>query len=111
MTACGECIRYGRRVELPEKGVCPACRRDSNWCRNCGKQVERERWIYATPMCFACLPPPEPIQEAVLTGGGNWASPESVRRSIHEVGAHDREIRKAIVAVDDLIKRYGKDGG
>lgn len=30
-------------------------------CRQCGATVEREREHYATPVCFACLPPPPPI--------------------------------------------------
>lgn len=31
-------------------------------CRNCGKrEVEPERECYATPVCFACLPPPRPL--------------------------------------------------
>lgn len=30
-------------------------------CRQCGSRVEKERADYATPMCFACLPPPRPL--------------------------------------------------
>lgn len=30
-------------------------------CRQCAKPVEQERERYATPICFACLPPPEPL--------------------------------------------------
>jgi hypothetical protein len=30
-------------------------------CRQCGAPVESERECYATPVCFACLPPPPPI--------------------------------------------------
>lgn len=30
-------------------------------CRQCGASVEPEREHYATPMCFACLPPPKPL--------------------------------------------------
>lgn len=30
-------------------------------CRQCGAAVEPSRECYATPMCYACLPPPPPI--------------------------------------------------
>jgi hypothetical protein len=30
-------------------------------CRKCGKKVERERECYAVPLCYECLPPPDPI--------------------------------------------------
>ncbi len=31
-------------------------------CRNCGApEVEPERRHFATPVCFACLPPPRPL--------------------------------------------------
>lgn len=31
-------------------------------CKQCGKrEVEDARVHYATPVCFACLPPPEPL--------------------------------------------------
>jgi hypothetical protein len=37
-------------------------------CRQCGKACEPERYNYATPVCFACLPPPPPIPvRAVVT--------------------------------------------
>lgn len=37
-------------------------------CRQCGKrEVEEARRHYATPVCYACLPPPEPLP---VTGGG-----------------------------------------
>jgi hypothetical protein len=35
-------------------------------CRPCGKPVEPERHCYATPVCYACLPPPEPIETFTL---------------------------------------------
>lgn len=31
-------------------------------CKQCGGVVEEKRWCYATPVCFACLPPPEPMK-------------------------------------------------
>lgn len=30
-------------------------------CKQCGQCVEDARACYATPVCFACLPPPEPL--------------------------------------------------
>jgi len=31
-------------------------------CKQCGKrEVEPQRECYATPVCYACLPPPEPL--------------------------------------------------
>ncbi len=30
-------------------------------CRTCGQPVETERRCFAIPTCFACLPPPPPI--------------------------------------------------
>ena len=34
-------------------------------CRSCGKEAERGRWgpiPYAIPTCYACLPPPPPLE-------------------------------------------------
>ncbi len=42
------------------------CRRFAPRCRQCGNGVEPERYVYATPVCFSCLPPPEPLPEASL---------------------------------------------
>lgn len=36
-------------------------------CRKCGKPVEDERICYAEPTCYACLPPPPPIEPLVKT--------------------------------------------
>ncbi|HEY3256257.1 MAG TPA: hypothetical protein VGJ91_20000 [Polyangiaceae bacterium] len=36
-------------------------------CRQCLKRTEPERWCYVIPTCFACLPPPPPI-EAIKLG-------------------------------------------
>ena len=34
-------------------------------CKQCGKvEVEDARTCYATPVCFACLPPPKPLNTA-----------------------------------------------
>ncbi len=30
-------------------------------CRQCGAPVPEVRHCYATPVCYACLPPPEPL--------------------------------------------------
>ena len=30
-------------------------------CKQCGGVAEEERRCYATPVCFACLPPPKPL--------------------------------------------------
>lgn len=36
-------------------------------CKQCGKrEVEEARVIYATPVCFACLPPPAQLPVAIL---------------------------------------------
>lgn len=36
-------------------------------CKQCGtREVEDARADYATPVCFACLPPPEPLPVSVL---------------------------------------------
>lgn len=37
-------------------------------CRQCGKPCEPERYCYATPTCFACLPPPKPL--SIAKSGG-----------------------------------------
>jgi len=31
-------------------------------CNQCAKPVEVQRYCYAVPVCFACLPPPPPLQ-------------------------------------------------
>ena len=31
-------------------------------CVRCGKRVEKARECYALPTCYACLPPPEPLE-------------------------------------------------
>jgi hypothetical protein len=33
-------------------------------CRTCGRVVEPARQCYAIPTCYACLPPPPPLQVA-----------------------------------------------
>lgn len=33
-----------------------------NFCVRCGKQVEPARNVYAIPHCYACLPPPPPVE-------------------------------------------------
>lgn len=30
-------------------------------CKQCGASVDPERAVYATPVCFSCLPPPSPL--------------------------------------------------
>ena len=30
-------------------------------CKQCGAAVEESRRCYATPVCYACLLPPEPL--------------------------------------------------
>jgi hypothetical protein len=30
-------------------------------CRNCQRPCEEQRWTWATPTCFACVPPPKPL--------------------------------------------------
>ena len=38
-------------------------------CTECGKPVEEARRSYARPVCFACLPPPEPLPVVPLPSG------------------------------------------
>lgn len=38
-------------------------------CRQCSKPVEPQRYCYATPICYACLPPPEPLPTVTLKEG------------------------------------------
>lgn len=34
-------------------------------CKQCGvREVEEARRCYATPVCYACLPPPKPLPTA-----------------------------------------------
>jgi hypothetical protein len=48
----------------PEPALLPfKTQRPKEWdepqnCRQCGKPAEKERWCYAIPTCYACLPPP-----------------------------------------------------
>jgi hypothetical protein len=37
-------------------------------CNQCGGVAEEERRCYATPLCFACLPPPIPLPVRALAG-------------------------------------------
>ncbi len=39
----------------------PICWLPAN-CASCGEPVEKVRWCYAIPTCFACLPPPPPLE-------------------------------------------------
>jgi hypothetical protein len=39
-------------------------------CHQCGKTVEKERECYATPVCYACLPPPEPLPVRAAPNAG-----------------------------------------
>lgn len=45
-------------------------RRFAPRCHQCGKGVEPERFVYAVPTCFACLPPPEPIPVVTIEQAG-----------------------------------------
>ncbi len=52
------------RAKVAElEGEVAAYRDAGRWirCPKCGRPTERERWCYATPLCYACLPPPEPL--------------------------------------------------
>lgn len=31
------------------------------YCCECGQSVEEARRVYGWPICYACLPPPEPL--------------------------------------------------
>jgi hypothetical protein len=39
-------------------------------CVRCGKRVEKVRECYALPTCYACLPPPEPLEIIEPNAGG-----------------------------------------
>ncbi len=39
----------------------PPSESDRIYCAQCKGIVEPERWAYAIPTCYACLPPPPPL--------------------------------------------------
>jgi hypothetical protein len=55
--------RYGERIDALAK----LAEQLKPRCRQCGKAVEPERFCYAVPTCYACLPPPEPLEVAKWT--------------------------------------------
>jgi hypothetical protein len=44
-------------------------------CKQCGGVAEEARRCYATPVCFACLPPPAPLPVAKLRSAKACAPP------------------------------------
>jgi len=38
-------------------------------CRGCGQTVPEARNVYATPMCYACLPPPPTLETIAAKPG------------------------------------------
>jgi hypothetical protein len=57
-------------------------------CKQCGQEVEDERVCYATPTCFACLPPPAPLP--VRHKRGVAAAPSAAHVQILEHGDDGR---------------------
>jgi len=47
-------------------------------CRQCGKPVERLRECYATPVCYACLPPPPPLPRIHTPNAGLHRTSEAL---------------------------------
>lgn len=53
-------------------------------CKQCGRrEVEDARVDYATPVCFACLPPPRPLNTA-------WSMPAELLADLAEALDHVR---------------------
>ena len=40
-------------------------------CKQCGQPVEPMREAWATPVCFACVPPPDPMPERAYDDGSH----------------------------------------
>ena len=61
-------ITPGMCRDCDERGTpCPRCR-PCVPCKQCGAEVEEARRCYATPVCYACLPPPEPLEVLCVAG-------------------------------------------
>ena len=61
------CFRCnGIRTIHQHCGICMSCGFDASVCRNCGDGTPRKRWNYATPICYECLPAPEPLPIAPM---------------------------------------------
>jgi hypothetical protein len=44
-------------------------------CKQCGGVAEEARRCYATPVCFACLPPPKPLPIAKFASAAKCTPP------------------------------------
>jgi len=51
--SCKHCLLDWARKKEKESGIL---------CVKCGKPVEHERECYYHPTCYACLPPPTPLE-------------------------------------------------
>lgn len=120
-STCPKC----RRDTLHQHcGLCMACGIDQGICRQCGGQVPRARWCYATPTCYTCLPPPPPIQTATLEemGGGKRPKgdaeafsallkadgPQDTIEPDAEPSAGDRH---EFASLDEMVAGLGRAGG
>lgn len=75
-------------------------------CKQCGGNLEKERADWATPVCFACLPPPAPLPVV-------W--PKSFAKALAEARAEGireglrRAARQLEQRAGELRFRYGFD--
>jgi hypothetical protein len=67
-------------------------------CKQCGGVVEEERRCYATPVCFACLPPPKPLPIAKFASAAKCAPPRT--RGAEGGQEKDHEIRNDFGTTD-----------
>ena len=75
-------------------------------CKQCGKvEVEDARTHYATPVCFACLPPPKPLNT-------EWSLLEAIRDTREERDKLKRELGGLCVSVraaNDSMEKMERD--
>jgi len=63
-------------------------------CARCGKEVEEARRCYAIPHCFACVPPPPPL-EIIQIGAGEFRMRTDADRQVYEAARHEALLRTA----------------
>lgn len=97
-------------------------------CKQCGGNLEKERADWATPVCFACLPPPAPLPvvwpksfakalaEARVEGKREglqmaaayalWCAKEMVktaRQYGHDLRSQDNDVTQLVLAHMDTV--------